>query len=96
MKLSKGFLEALGRTRIIDTPIAESAIVGHAIGMAYMGLRPIVEMQFIDFIACAFNMVTNFAARSRYRQGQLVGDPRTVGRRSARRPISCQTSSPTS
>lgn len=68
-KLSKGFLEAFGPKRIIDTPIAESAIVGHAIGMAYMGMRPIVEMQFIDFIACAYNMVTNFAAKSRYRQG---------------------------
>jgi 2-oxoisovalerate dehydrogenase E1 component beta subunit len=68
-KLSKGFLERFGPQRIIDTPIAESAIVGHAIGMAYMGLKPIVEMQFIDFIACAYNMVTNFAAKSRYRQG---------------------------
>jgi len=68
-KLSKGLLERFGPDRIIDTPIAESAIVGHAIGMAYMGLKPIVEMQFIDFIACAFNMVTNFAAKSRYRQG---------------------------
>ena len=68
-KLSKGFLERFGPQRIIDTPIAESAIVGHAIGMAYMGLKPIVEMQFIDLIACAYNMVTNFAAKSRYRQG---------------------------
>jgi pyruvate/2-oxoglutarate/acetoin dehydrogenase E1 component len=68
-KLSKGFLERFGPDRVIDTPIAESAIVGHAIGMAYEGLKPVVEMQFIDFIACAFNMVTNFAARSRYRQG---------------------------
>ena len=50
-KLSKGFLESFGSDRIIDTPIAESAIVGHAIGMAYMGMRPVVEMQFIDFIA---------------------------------------------
>ncbi len=54
-------------TRCIDTPISESAIVGAAIGSAYMGMRPIVEMQFIDFISCAFDQLTNFAAKSRYR-----------------------------
>ncbi|MCI0656616.1 MAG: alpha-ketoacid dehydrogenase subunit beta, partial [Acidobacteria bacterium] len=54
-KVTKGFLEKFGQDRIIDTPIAESAIVGAAIGASLMGMRPVAEMQFIDFIACAFN-----------------------------------------
>ncbi len=75
-KMSKGFLDEFGDTRVIDTPISESAIVGHAIGMAYMGLRPVVEMQFIDFIACSYDMIINFAARSRYRHG--LGVPMVI------------------
>src|SRR5512144_180987 len=60
-KVTEGLLERFGADRVIDTPISESAIVGAAIGAAYMGLRPIAEMQFIDFIACAFDQITNFA-----------------------------------
>lgn len=71
-KASEGLLEKFGWERVIDTPIAESAIVGAAIGMGYAGLRPIAEMQFIDFIACAFNQITNFAAKSHYRWGAPV------------------------
>src|SRR5439155_3755401 len=52
---------------IIDTPISESAIVGAAIGAALMGMRPVAEMQFADFISCAFDQITNFAAKCRYR-----------------------------
>ena len=48
----------------MDAPISETAIVGAACGMSYLGLRPVVEMQFIDFIACCFNQVTNFVAKS--------------------------------
>ncbi|OHB76809.1 MAG: pyruvate dehydrogenase, partial [Planctomycetes bacterium RBG_16_59_8] len=66
-KVTKGMLNHFGEERVIDTPISESAIVGAAIGASYMGYRPIVEMQFIDFMACAFDMITNFAAKSRYR-----------------------------
>jgi len=72
-KVTQGFLERFGRERVIDTPISEEGFTGVAIGAAYMGLRPIVEFQFIDFIANAFNMITNFAAKSRYRWG--VGVP---------------------
>src|SRR5439155_5014863 len=61
-----------GAGRVIDTPIAESAIVGAAIGASLMGMRPVAEMQFIDFIACAFNQITNFAAKSRWRYGAGV------------------------
>jgi pyruvate/2-oxoglutarate/acetoin dehydrogenase E1 component len=66
-KVTAGFLEKFGRERVIDTPISEEGYTGVAIGAAFNGLRPIVEFQFIDFIANAFNMITNFAAKSRYR-----------------------------
>jgi 2-oxoisovalerate dehydrogenase E1 component beta subunit len=68
-KVTSGLLEKFGETRVIDTPISESAIVGAAIGAAMMGLRPIAEMQFADFISCAFDQITNFAAKCRYRWG---------------------------
>jgi 2-oxoisovalerate dehydrogenase E1 component beta subunit len=71
-KVTAGFLDHFGAMRVIDTPISESAIVGAAIGAAYMGMRPIAEMQFIDFISCAFDQITNFAAKSRYRWGAGV------------------------
>ena len=58
---------------MIDTPISEAAIVGAAIGAAHMGLKPVAEMQFIDFIAPAFDMIVNFAAKSRYRTGIGAG-----------------------
>ena len=67
-----GLLERFGWERVIDTPISETAIVGAAVGMSYLGLRPVVEMQFIDFIACAFNQITNVAAKSHYRAGAPV------------------------
>jgi 2-oxoisovalerate dehydrogenase E1 component beta subunit len=57
---------------IIDAPIAESAIIGAAVGMGYQGLRPVAELQFIDFIACCFNQITNFVAKSHYRWGAPV------------------------
>jgi len=71
-KVTAGFLEKFGKDRIIDTPISEEGYTGVAIGAAFNGLRPIVEFQFIDFIANAFNMITNFAAKSRYRWGAGV------------------------
>jgi 2-oxoisovalerate dehydrogenase E1 component beta subunit len=72
-KITEGFLEEFGPERVIDTPISEAAIVGAAIGAAHMGLKPIVEMQFIDFIAPAFDMIVNFAAKVRYRTGVGAG-----------------------
>ncbi len=71
-KVTEGLLETFGRERVIETPIAETAIIGAACGMSFLGLRPIVEMQFIDFIACAFNQVTNFVAKSHYLWGAPV------------------------
>jgi len=65
--ITKGFLEEFGPQRIVDTPLAEAAIVGVAIGMAMEGLRPIAEIQFADFIYPAFNQIVGEAAKTRYR-----------------------------
>jgi len=75
-KVTDGLIAEFGEERVIDTPIAETAIVGAAVGAAMMGMRPVAEMQFIDFISCAFDMITNFAAKSRYRTG--VGVPLVI------------------
>jgi len=64
-----GLLERFGWERVVDTPISETAIVGAAVGMSYLGLRPVAEMQFMDFVACAFNSITNYAAKSHYLWG---------------------------
>ena len=76
-KVTAGFIDKFGAERVIDTPISEEGYTGVAIGAAFNGLRPIVEFQFIDFIANAFNMITNFAAKSRYRWG--AGVPIVMG-----------------
>jgi len=68
-KVTDGFLKEFGSARVIDTPIAEAAIVGAAAGAAHMGMRPVAEMQFIDFISCAYDMLTNYVATARYRAG---------------------------
>jgi len=68
-KLTAGFRERFGADRVIDTPISEAAIVGAAAGAAHMGLRPVAEMQFIDFIAAAYDVITNYVATARYRAG---------------------------
>ena len=68
-KVTDGFLKRFGESRVIDTPISEAAIVGAAAGAAHMGLRPVAEMQFIDFISCAYDMLTNYVATARYRAG---------------------------
>jgi len=66
-KVTAGFLEKFGGRRVVDTPISEEAIVGAATGAALMGLRPVAEMQFADFISCGFDQIVNFAAKCRYR-----------------------------
>jgi pyruvate/2-oxoglutarate/acetoin dehydrogenase E1 component len=68
-KVTEGFIEQFGASRVIDTPISEAAIVGAAAGAAHMGMRPVAEMQFIDFISCAYDMLTNYVATARYRAG---------------------------
>ena len=71
-KVTAGFIEHFGARRVVDTPISESGIVGAAIGEGLMGLRPVAEMQFADFISCGFDQIVNFAAKCRYRWGAAV------------------------
>ncbi len=71
-KITKGMLERFGELRVVDTPLAESGIVGAGTGAAINGLRPVLEMQFADFMACGFDQITNFAAKCRYRWGQAI------------------------
>ena len=71
-KITEGFLDKFGEWRVLDTPLSESGIVGAAIGAAMTGLRPVVEMQFADFISCAFDQITEVAAKNHYRWGAAV------------------------
>src|ERR1700690_449092 len=66
-KVTAGMMEQFGERRVVDTPLAEAAIAGAAIGASMFGLRPVAEMQFSDFITCAFDQIVNFAAKNRYR-----------------------------
>jgi 2-oxoisovalerate dehydrogenase E1 component beta subunit len=71
-KVTDGFVEEFGAERCIDTPLAESAIIGTAVGAAVEGLKPVCEMQFADFISCGFDQLVNVAAKLHYRQGIAV------------------------
>jgi len=74
-KVTEGLLDAFGEERVIDTPISEALIVGAGIGAAIMGMRPVLEMQFGDFISCAFDQIVNTAATLRYRHGGRASCP---------------------
>jgi 2-oxoisovalerate dehydrogenase E1 component beta subunit len=71
-KVTDGFIEEFGPDRVMDTPLAESGIIGTAVGAAVVGLRPICEMQFADFISCGFDQLVNVAGKMYYRQGLPV------------------------
>src|SRR5438045_3146931 len=71
-KVADGLIDQFGKGRVIDTPIAEAAIVGAACGAALMGMRPVAEFQFIDFISAGFDLLTNYAAKCRYRWGAAI------------------------
>src|SRR5256885_9973102 len=71
-KVTDGFVEEFGANRVMDTPLAESGIIGTAIGAAVVGLRPVCEMQFADFVACGFDQLVNVAGKMHYRQGLAV------------------------
>ena len=66
-KVSEGFLERYGKGRVRNTPIIESGIIGAAIGLAMEGFKPVVELQFADFISCGFNQIVNNLSKGRYR-----------------------------
>src|SRR5207244_4352034 len=68
-KVTLGFQEEFGHWRVIDAPLAETAIVGACTGAAIMGMRPVAEMQFADFIACAWDQLVSVAPKQRYRPG---------------------------
>ncbi len=82
-KVTDGFIEEFGADRVMDTPLAESGIVGAAVGAAVVGMRPVCEMQFADFISCGFDQLVNVAGKMHYRQG--LAAPITVRLPSRRR-----------
>ena len=71
-KVTQGFFEEFGPQRVMDTILPESAIIGVAIGAAMMGMRPVAEMQFADFVSCGWNQIVNMAAKAHYRWGAAV------------------------
>ncbi len=77
-KVTEGLLAKFGEDRVIDTPISEALIVGAGIGAAVLGMRPVVEMQFADFITCGFDQIVNMAATLRYRHGGRASCPLVV------------------
>ena len=66
---TKGLIEEFGPERVLDTPISEEGFVGAAIGAAWMGERPVVELQFADFVTCPFDMIVTVAAKTHWRSG---------------------------
>jgi 2-oxoisovalerate dehydrogenase E1 component beta subunit len=71
-KVTQGFQEEFGQWRVIDAPLSETAIVAGCTGAAMMGMRPVAEMQFADFISCAWDHLVTVAAKQRYRAGTPV------------------------
>jgi 2-oxoisovalerate dehydrogenase E1 component beta subunit len=68
-RVTEGFYEKFGEWRVLDTPLSESGFTGAAIGASLVGMRPVVEMQFADFVSCAFDQLVNVAAKNHYRWG---------------------------
>lgn len=71
-KTTEGLIDKFGSNRVMDMPLAETGFIGAAVGAALVGLRPVVEMQYADFIACGFNEIINMAAKMHYRSGEKV------------------------
>jgi 2-oxoisovalerate dehydrogenase E1 component beta subunit len=71
-KVTQGFQEEFGHWRVIDAPLSETAIIGGCTGAAIMGMRPVAEMQFADFVSCAWDHLVTVAAKQRYRAGTPV------------------------
>ena len=88
-KVTDGFIDEFGPKRVMDTPLAESGIIGTAIGAAVEGMRPIAEMQFADFISCGFDQLVNVAGKTYYRHGAVGEHHRApaLRRRLLRRPV---------
>src|SRR6187401_740888 len=71
-KVTQGFQEEFGQWRVLDMPLSETAIVAGSTGAALMGMRPVAEMQFADFVSCAFDHLVTIAAKQHYRVGTPV------------------------
>src|SRR5215467_14865697 len=71
-KVTQGFQEEFGASRVLDMPLSETAIVAGATGAALMGMRPVAEMQFADFVSCAWDHLVTIAAKQRYRAGTPI------------------------
>ncbi len=71
-KVTEGFVERFGKARVRNTPIIESGAIGAALGLALEGFKPVVEMQFADFVSCGFNQIVNNLAKTHYRWGAPV------------------------
>src|SRR5690349_12052197 len=69
MNINARLLQEFGPARVIETPMSEAAIIGSAVGAALMGMRPVAEMQFLDFIACGFEQILNLATQEYWRAG---------------------------
>jgi pyruvate dehydrogenase E1 component beta subunit len=76
--VTKGLREEFGRQRVIDTPISEAAIAGAGVGSALVGARPVIELQFLDFVTIAMDQIVNHAAKLRYMSGGMVSIPLVV------------------
>ena len=91
-KATKGLFDRFGGERVIDSPLSESMIIGAGVGAALVGMRPIPEIQFADFITCGIDQIVEQASRIRYRTGGIVdlpgGDPLPLRRRCVGRPVS--------
>lgn len=77
-RATEGLLKEFGEERVLDTPLAESGIIGTAVGMALYGLRPVPEIQFLDFIYPGFDQIVNELAKFRYRSGGQYTCPVTI------------------
>ena len=71
-KVTQGFQEEFGASRVLDMPLSETAIVAGATGAALMGMRPVAEMQFADFVSCAWDHLVTIAAKQHYRTGTPI------------------------
>ena len=77
-KVTRGLVETFGKARVIDTPISEATIVSASVGAAMSGLRPVVEIMFMDFVTLAMDAIVNQAAKARFMFGGRVGVPMVV------------------
>jgi 2-oxoisovalerate dehydrogenase E1 component beta subunit len=77
-RATQGLIDRFGSQRVLDTPLSENGIVGFAIGMALMGLRPVAEIQFVDFIYPAFDQIVSELAKFRYRSGGMFTSPLVI------------------